>query len=283
MLLRLCLLLIFLNSATLVAQETATSAADTATAAAPATKKVNPELALRLASPRSCLNNFFEAFETEDWEVAVSCLDFSGFPSPVDVRTTNGQLLAYQLKQILDSVNLETLVPEQPDYDQPCRLSDYARDDYYRELEASKKTDFDAIVIAQSKDDGLWRFAPGTVLRIEELHERWAPKLKESSAFDDTAKPMAVWLAEKFPEQLKAKHLLIADYMWILLAAVVGLGFLADALVGLIAINVSQRLFGVTRSKEKDAAVRQLWKPFGLLLQAIIWYFGMSAVSNRLT
>jgi len=278
MLLRLCLLLIFLNSATLVAQETATSAADTATAAAPATKKVNPELALRLASPRSCLNSFFEAFETEDWEVAVSCLDFSGFPSPVDVRTTNGQLLAYQLKQILDSVNLETLVPEQPDYDQPCRLSDYARDDYYRELEASKKTDFDAIVIAQSKDDGLWRFAPGTVLRIEELHERWAPKLKESSAFDDTAKPMAVWLAEKFPEQLKAKHLLIADYMWILLAAVVGLGFLADALVGLIAINVSQRLFGVTRSKEKDAAVRQLWKPFGLLLQAIIWYFGMSKI-----
>ena len=116
------------------------------------------------------------------------------------------------------------------------------------------------------------------MLRIEELHERWAPKLKESSAFDDTAKPMAVWLAEKFPEQLKAKHLLIADYMWILLAAVVGLGFLADALVGLIAINVSQRLFGVTRSKEKDAAVRQLWKPFGLLLQAIIWYFGMSKI-----
>ena len=215
--------------------------------------------------------------DSRKWDDALSCFEFSGFASPNETRTTNGRLLAYQLSQLLDSVRLDALLPDQAGFEGPCRLSEFASDETGNPLEGSRRTDFEMIVISRSAADGLWRFDPGTVTQIEELYEKWSPSIAASPT-DNGTKPTAVWLAELFPESLHAKHFLIANYKWILLAVLVALGFMADAIVGAVAFQLSQMWFGEKRSDVKDAAVRQLWKPFGLLVQALVWYYGVSQI-----
>ncbi len=276
-------LILFSLAAPSLAQDEPAAPAPTETAeATPKPKKVDPELVLRLGTPRRCFESFRAALDGDQWDVkwdvAVSCLDFGNFPSPAEVKSSNGRLLAYRLNQILSAVFIDGLMPDDEDFEGQCVLSEYARDQQQGPLDGWQKNSFDMIAISRSEVDGLWRFDPGTVTQIEALYEKWQPELKRSAEFNDSPKPTAVWLAEQFPESLHSTHFLIADYIWILLAGVVALGFLADALVGFLAINVSQHLFGIVRTDEKDAAVRQLWKPFGLLLQALVWYYGTSQI-----
>ena len=265
-----------------IAQTTVQTAAPTAgeTTVVPAASAnvapVDPELRLRLATPRSCLENFRVAMEERNRSDALSCLDFSGFASPSETRTTNGSLLAYQLSQILGSVTIDAALLDYEEFEKTCRLSEFAYEESGSPLQDGRRTDFDMLAISKGAD-GLWRFDPGTVTHVEELYEKWSPSIA-SSLTADAPKPTAVWLAEQFPETLHAKRFLIADYKWILLAALVALGFLADAIVGAVAFQLSHVWFGEKRTEEKDAAVRQLWKPFGLLVQALVWYYGVSQI-----
>jgi MscS family membrane protein len=272
-------LLSSLASATASAQELLPKAAapaseTTESPPAESKRKADPELQLLLASPQTCLETFRRAVNEGDWKDAIECLDFSGFAS--QESKANGESLAYHLNQILDNVQLNPL-PVAPDFDGDCLLSTYARDQTGNALEGTHKIDFDRIAISRSESDGLWRFAPGTVARIDEIYENWKPELEEQQDLGNP-KPTAIWLADQFPESLQARHFLIADYMWICLAAVVVLGFLADALVGFLALNFSKTWFGFTRSDEKDDAIRKLWKPAGLLLQALVWYYGTALI-----
>lgn len=237
--------------------------------------EVDPELRLLLATPRTCFETFRTAAAEGDWKDAVECLDFSQFASK-EAKANNGEALAYHLKQILDSVQWDTLLPEFPDFEGDCRLSDFAKDETGNELEGARKNAFDRIVIARG-EDGLWRFDPGTVARIEEIYERWKPELEQQREQNRDPKPTAIWLADLFPT-LQTKHFLLPDYMWVCLAIVVALGFLADALVGFLAINLSQTWFAIERTDAKDESVRRLWKPAGLLLQAFIWYYGTAQI-----
>ena len=237
---------------------------------------VDPELRLMLATPRHCFETFRRAVLEGEWQDAVECMDFSGFASK-EAKANNGEALAYHLNQILDSVQLDALLPDAPDYDRDCGLTEFATDETGNELEGNRKIDFDHIVISKSAEDGLWRFDSGTVTMIEEIYEKWKPELEQQREVSRDPKPTSIWLADLFPT-LQTKHFLIPDYMWICLASVVVLGFLADALVGFLALNLSQTWFGIARTDAKDEAVRKLWKPAGLLLQAFVWYHGTAQI-----
>ncbi len=236
--------------------------------------QLDPALQLMLASPQKTLASFIRAAEEGEWLESSKCMEFNALVDPESKKTR-----AYELKQILDGVGLDALqLPDEAEYDGNCILSDYATEVETGEfLSDEQKADFDLIVISKAAD-GTWRFDAGTVQHIETIYEHWKPQLEETLPEDAGPKPTSVWLAEQFPEALHQKRFLIADYMWICLAAVVAMGFLMDAIVGFLAINLSQAWFQIERSAKKDEAVRQLWKPVGLLLQALVWYHGTTRI-----
>ena len=228
-----------------------------------------------LATPQRALASFLRAADEGDWLEAADCMEFSALADQESKKTR-----AYELKQILDGVELEVLLlPDEPNHEGTCVLSEYATEVSTGELLADdQKTDFDLIAISKNAEDRSWRFDAGTVQRIEAIYEHWKPQLEETLPDDNGPKPTSIWLADQFPAALHHKHFLIADYLWICLAAVVALGFMADAVVGFLALNLSQTWFQVKRTEQKDEAVRQLWKPLGLLLQALVWYHGTTRI-----
>lgn len=93
-----------------------------------------------------------------------------------------------------------------------------------------------------------------------ELHEAWAEGFKNL-----------------FPEALHTTHFLLADYQWIGCLTLIFFGFLADLSVrNLLTLLVR----GIRRDqKEGDTPddqkrERKVWKPVGLLTQAVVWYWG---------
>ncbi|MEE2676916.1 MAG: mechanosensitive ion channel family protein [Planctomycetota bacterium] len=93
-----------------------------------------------------------------------------------------------------------------------------------------------------------------------ELHEAWAEGFKEF-----------------FPESLHTTHFLLADYQWIGCLALIFFGFLADLSVR----NLLTIIVRWIRRDQKEADTpddqkreRKVWKPVGLLTQAVVWYWG---------
>lgn len=258
-----------------------------APAAAPAVTEVVPEnkvdsaLKLMLSSPRDCFNTFRRSVAEGNWEEAKRCMDFSGFETRITEEHI-GNDLAHHLYLILRSVELQAfLLPDKPDHDEVVRLSAYARDPLtFEYLEDSMRADFDLIVISKN-DDGLWRFDPGSVKQIEVIYDRRKPELATLAA-DNSPKTFATWLEQQFPMSLRKKRFLFYDYVWICLAAVIALGFIADAAVCFLTLSFSQNRLGDEATdaehEEKEEAVRWLWKPVGLLVQALVWYYGSGAI-----
>ena len=241
------------------------------------TPKVDAELQLKLASPQACLATFFRAFEEKNLTGAATCLDLSGLAAP-DVASAKREEYAYKLKRILDAVIIQVeWLPSETDYDGICLFSEFARDPLTGfPLADRERADFEQIAIVKSETDGLWRFAAGTTLAIDEIHERW----EADSALRESSDPMpfSVWLEQQVPPSLTETHFLIPDYMWIALLVVVTLGFVADFLVGSLAVYLSHVWFKISSTQRKDEAIRGVMRPAGLLVQALVWYFGTRAI-----
>jgi len=78
-----------------------------------------------------------------------------------------------------------------------------------------------------------------------------------------------------FPEGFrKQKHFVLYDYQWICLLALIFLGFLADRLVRWILRSLTKTWFKLVGDKRVETAEWKLWRPLGLLMQALVWYAG---------
>jgi len=77
-----------------------------------------------------------------------------------------------------------------------------------------------------------------------------------------------------FPESFRKQHFILFDYQWICLLALIFLGFLADRLIRWILHSLTKTWFKLVGDKQVETAEWKLWKPLGLLTQALVWYCG---------
>lgn len=88
----------------------------------------------------------------------------------------------------------------------------------------------------------------------------------------------AVWLRAQFPASLRRTTFLLADYQWICLLVLIFVGFLVDMVVRYVlgqATAVAARYF---RRDELVTPDTTLWRPVGLLANAVVWYVGTAAI-----
>ena len=233
--------------------------------------ETDPALAAELASPRATLRTFLEACRQGDMERAARTLDISAMQGAADARKLASQRIAAKLDDVIRRLLQPDLssVPDDPGHPQPYSLVE--GQDISDETNISVIA---ALVIARSATDQLWRFSPETVAQIDDLRER--SRVREPIAQSEVRQStdLALRLSDLFPN-LQSKTLILKDYQWICLGILVFLGFVADALVRLVLRHLTAAWFRFMRNGEQHQAERQVWRPIGLLAQALVWYGGI--------
>lgn len=204
-----------------------------------------------LRSAHSMLRTFFDAAKTQDWTKAAECLDFSQLPK--DLSETAREDLAYKLKEVIDRIAF-------------VEMSEVPRDPEARPYHFPPGDPDAPIEIAPDKN-GNWVFTAETVANVGELYEQYKDQPKVAGM---------TWIAEAFrdvsPDLLKTAFLL-PNYQWICLLLLIFIGFIADVVTRLVLRHATAAWFRFAKS-EKQQVQRGVWKPLGLLAQALTWYGG---------
>lgn len=231
--------------------------------------EVDPELQKRLKSPQATIYTFLDSVNNNRLDEAALCLDFSEFTATEEARLAKEQELAFKLKGVLDKlVQIEAnAFPEDPG-EGPISLNQTEHD-----IPSEVQPMAAQIILAKSAD-GLWRFSPDTVAAIEGLHEELLDRepVKELTVENRAEMPFSLWLEQQFPSEMQKTRFLLPTYQWIALAVVGVLGLLADRLTRFLLAGLTAAWF---RFKEGTRAplVRDMWRPVGLLVQGVVWYF----------
>lgn len=233
---------------------------------------VDPKLLQQLGSPRQTLSTFFEAVLAEDYETAILCLDTSEL-DPVTIETKSKSYCNKIFVLLNDCWHCTVeLAPSDPDALTPFNMgmiidavdsANFAEDAAKLELVKSK--------------EGLWRFSSASIALVDsELYDRWAtPEATTTSAVVQT---IPMWLESQVPENLRSIHFLIKDYQWIALLILMVIGFAVDILSRYLLNFLTNRWFRWRLGKTTYRAERNLWKPVGLLLNALTWYYGAKLI-----
>lgn len=242
--------------------------------APPEESQVDPQLAAQLANPRATMESFLKLMNDGNTSAAAGCLDLGQLDTPTaDVR---GPSYAFKLKETLDRmarIDVESFA------DDPGRGSPFVVGSTLTDvLGGADLEDANKIVIARSRD-GLWRFSQETVAQINDLYERWRSRPEvEGLSKGRSARTWDIWLEDQFPKRLRQKRFLLPDYQWICLLVVIFLGFVADLVVRSLLHRLAQVWFRVVKSTTEIPIERKLWRPAGLLAQALVWYFGTMVI-----
>jgi MscS family membrane protein len=235
----------------------------------------DPELQEILASPRATMTKFLDLMDDGDRTSAAECLDLSALNR--ETRAAKGPIYAYELKETLDRmarINPD-LFSDDPDHDGDFIVGSTLQS----ELEGKDLRDANRIVLSRGPDD-LWRFNQQTVAELEAgLYDRWRNRdVVEGVEKGGAPPPFEVWLKDRFPSQFHQTILLLPNYQWICLVVLVFLGFLADLVVRFTFHYLCQAWFRFIKSSEQFKQERKVWRPVGLLAQALVWYVGTKMI-----
>ena len=240
--------------------------------AQPAAAEVDPEVAEMLATPRAAVSGLLKTVNEGNLNRAAHTLDLSAFSKPVaDVK---GPDLAFKLKAMLDRIARIELdeIPDGAEAASPYPLGEKLAD--AANLQGAARRDAQQIRLARSAE-GHWRFDSKTVAAIEKLWNRWQDKARvEGLAIATESPTFSVWLARQFPPSWRETHFLLPDYQWLSLLALIFLGFVADALTRVVLNVAAHAWFRHMRAEDGVTFDTKLFRPIGLLVQALVWYVG---------
>lgn len=271
---------------------------------APAEKPATPEVPAEMRTPQAVLEAFIKRMQADEKSAAAELLDLSQLSAVA--ADSRGADLAYKLFRLIPAVGDPPTVGDgsdsnpwylpsegsatdldfskaesNADYDKSWSIKDWLR---YPAPEAEQ------ISIARD-GDGRWRFSAETVAVIDPLYEQFEKKIDKlaaqraevNAANGDTAAAEAeptetfgVWVRKQFPQSWRTTHFLLPTYQWLLLAAFIPLGWLADwltrAVMTWIGDIVLHRIDPEFVEEHKTTA--GVWQPVGRLANAAVWVFG---------
>ncbi|HCK40522.1 MAG TPA: mechanosensitive ion channel family protein [Planctomycetaceae bacterium] len=234
--------------------------------------------AIELRSPRASLTTFLNAMQEKNTELAVTCLDLGNLTQ--DVVRTSGPGLAYKLhvaiqkltRITIDQTALLSEVPDENNDLQPFSLGALS----------GSQPEAAALVIRFDPADASWRFSNETCEALEDIYSQFenAPDAADQETLDEShlEQPFPIRLRNWFPLTLRHKTLLLPNYQWICLLALIFIGLIADVLTRGILTALSTRWLDSDVSKEERAMRANVWRPLGRLVNATTWYWGTKLI-----
>lgn len=225
-----------------------------------------------LPTPRAALSNFFEAMETGRLEQATVSLDLEFLDKAT--RSSKQKSICDKLYVLLhDRWKVDPQLSPSVDVDSPFPLDTTIGliDDPNAAVEAAR------IELARNST-GNWQFTAASIRLVdEELFDKWNDE-QQASSIPTVEMSFPMWLESQIPGDWKRRTFLIKDYQWIALVVVMLVGFAVDILARYLLNFLTNTWFRYVAANENYRAKRNLWKPVGLLLNALTWYFGATLI-----
>lgn len=269
------------------------------TAAPPAA----PEVPAEMRTPQAALEAFLKRMQADQKPSAAELLDLSKLSALA--RESRGPDLAYKLYRLIPALgdpptlggesDINPWFPAQeahsaeldfskaesnPDYDQAWALNGWLR---HPTPEANQ------ITIARDGDNR-WRFSAETVAVIDPLYEKFEKRIDQlaeqrasetaaTGAPADDAEPtqtLGVWIRKQFPQSWRTTHFLLPTYQWLLIAALLPLGWLANRLTRVALTRIGDIVLHRIDPDfiEEHQTTAGVWLPVGRLVNAAVWVLG---------
>lgn len=224
------------------------------------------------ASPRDTIRTLLQAVPEEDYELAADCLDLQFLD--METRGTKRKSLCDKMYVLLkNGWEVDPAAAPSVDIDQPFPL------DSALGLVDSPDAAIDAAKVKLAKsENGRWQFTSDSVRLVdEELYDKWVGQT-DVARTTDVKMNFPMWLESQIPAGWKRRSFLIKDYQWLALLILLFAGLAVDLLARLLLNWITNIIFRNTLGNEDYQADPKLWKPVGLLLNALTWYFGASLI-----
>ncbi len=237
---------------------------------------VEARMARLLRSPRSTFESLIKLVDEGERNDATICLDLSEVPA--NIVSVVGPETALHLRNILArmwKINYDKL-PDDPNTPSPYVFGK----DTNINTELPLFTWGDAARIQLVRNDkGYWQFSPETVDQVDGLWERWRDRPVQSKRLAAKEKMLfADRLQSWFPESLHGTTFLLKNYQWICLLILIFIGFVADVVSRFLLHRLAATWFRVFRSNDQYDAQHGVFRPMGLLVQALVWYVGTTLI-----
>ena len=231
------------------------------------------DLRRRLKDPRETMQTFLTAMEVGNLKEAVNCLDVEWLDKETSgVKAgTYADKLYFVLTQIWDlrTYNVSGNAEHEPPY----------------ELSQAMQSTFDEEKIADAKlirltrnAKSMWRFSQSTLKLVdEELWLKWQDRLTTDESTPE-ALSLPVWISNLFPKSMQGTRFILKDYQWLCLLVLTAIGFVGGWLVRIILDWITAIWFRIYRAKIDEQPRTLLWRPVGLLVNALLWYNGAKLI-----
>jgi MscS family membrane protein len=220
-----------------------------------------------LRSPRATMETFLDAMnatragEDAQIEQAISTLDLSAV-SPL-IRTEKGRDAAWMLQEVID----HTRIPNTKRVSTRTTGKPYIFNTYEN----------GAIEIAFVDNVG-WQFSSATVAALPALLDEVSTQEKVEGVTDDGVAhlPVHLKLRAMIPPRFKEEQLILEQWQWFGIAAIILAGFIVDKLIAmLLALGVR-----IWRARWARGVYREvpdtILRPFGLMVMAFMWWAGVN-------
>ena len=220
-----------------------------------------------LRSPRATMETFLDAMnatragEDAQIEQAISTLDLSAV-SPL-IRTEKGRDAAWMLQEVID----HTRIPNTKRVSTRTTGKPYVFNTYEN----------GAIEIVFVDNVG-WQFSSATVAALPALLDEVSTQEKVEGVADDAVAhlPVHLKLRAMIPPRFKEQQLILEQWQWFGIAAIILAGFIVDKLIAmLLALGVR-----IWRARWARGVYREvpdtILRPFGLMVMAFMWWAGVN-------
>ena len=233
------------------------------------------DLALRrnLKDPSETLRTFLSAMDAGELTRAIDCLDLDWLDKETsDVKAgTYADKLYFVLTRIWDQRTWR--VSSDPEHEPPYVLSS----SFSEAVDGEKFEDASQILLTPNSKK-MWRFSQSTLQVVEDsLWPKWQDRI-ESGQSAPKALSFPVWLSNLFPKSMQETRFLLKDYQWLCLLVLTALGFLVGWIIRVLLDWLTSIWFRFTRTHVDDRPRMLLWRPIGLLVNALVWYYGAKLI-----
>jgi MscS family membrane protein len=228
-------------------------------------------------SPRATMGAFLDAMNAEppDLDEAILCLDPTG--RDPEVWATRGKELAVKLKNVMDKIDPVVLsaVPDAPDGPAYIWYASDTGNIVIEQIEDEPPEEPESPFVPQK---GEWRFAARTLTKVDDLFRQFEDKeivaeLREVGITEQL--PWRLRLERMMPEWVRAEALSVQVWQWLVLAALLPLGWL----VKLITVAVAgplMRLWLHRRNVEIErTARRRVVRSLGAVVMVLFWFYAV--------
>lgn len=219
-------------------------------------------------SPRATLNTFLKAVADQDFDAAADCLHLEFLDK--ETRGTKQKSLCNKIYVLLNNA-----WKIDPNASPSVGVGDsFPLDTALGIVDSAEAAEDAARIELIPNENGEWLFSADSVKLVdEELYDKWVGA-EEVAELPEENLSFPMWLESQIPVGWKKKSFLIKDYQWIALLVLMVIGFAVDILARYILNFLTNNWFRYILANEDYKASRNLWKPVGLLLNALTWYFG---------